>query len=537
MKAILPNFKPYIIIDLYCFFFHFGSNGNAQKHNSNWVFGANLYLQFTDQGPQMSSSNIEAMEGTASLSDEYGNLLFYTNGSNVWNKLGRLMQNSTDLKGNQISSNTQGVLITPSGKNDNQYYLFVLDAMENEGENKLYYSIIDMNLDGGLGAIIPSQKNIELIQNVSEKMTATKGTDCNIWVLVHAKNSPTFYAYKIDENGLHLNPITSISGFATGQNCYMQGEMKVSPDNRYIATCANRPRVLELHKFDATTGIVSDAIARNNHYESLVYGIEFSPNSQVLYTGDINSSGLIQFDLSAYPNRDSIANSIIKIHDMPTKGMRKSPDGSSIHLINNLKISRINEPDQLGLACSYQEDIGINTEMRNSGFGNPFVALEMVADARTETVNLCNQSKTILNSLPGYQYEWSNDATTASIMVTEFGKYWVKRKKEHCFAVDTFDVINSNCKDCLMIPNAFSPNADGKNDVFTVKSICPITNYSLRIFNRWGQMVFSTDRIEQSWNGAVNNALGEQGTYFYDIYAITGSGQTIRKSGDITLIK
>jgi hypothetical protein len=349
MKTLSPKHKPYFAFVLCYSLILFSNIATAHKHNSNWAFGANFYLQFTDQGPQMSTSNIEAMEGAATLSDEQGNLIFYTNGNTVWNKLGEIMQNGTDLRGNQISSSTQGVL----GKNDNQYYLFVLDASENEGENNLYYSIIDMNLDNGLGAIIPSQKNIVLNRDVSEKMTATKGTACNLWVIVHAKNSPTFYTYKIDANGLHNDPVTSTSGFAIGQNCYMQGEMKVSPDNRFIATCANKPRVLELHKFDETTGIVSDAIALNDETETLVYGIEFSPNSKVLYTGDINTSGLIQFDLSGYPNRNTIVNSIFKIHDMPTKGMRTSPDGTSIYLINNHKISRINHPDRLGPACSY----------------------------------------------------------------------------------------------------------------------------------------------------------------------------------------
>jgi gliding motility-associated-like protein len=70
------------------------------------------------------------------------------------------------------------------------------------------------------------------------------------------------------------------------------------------------------------------------------------------------------------------------------------------------------------------------------------------------------------------------------------------------------------------VPNAFTPNGDGLNDLFKVVPDCEIETFELRIFNRWGVEVFSTDSPEEGWNGASPDAdFFSSGTIY--VYIIT----------------
>ena len=75
------------------------------------------------------------------------------------------------------------------------------------------------------------------------------------------------------------------------------------------------------------------------------------------------------------------------------------------------------------------------------------------------------------------------------------------------------------------IYNGFSPNGDGKNDYFVIDGIEHFENNSLMIFNRWGNMVFSTDKYQNNWGGLWNGYQVPDGTYFYVLD--TGDGEKI----------
>ncbi len=99
-------------------------------------------------------------------------------------------------------------------------------------------------------------------------------------------------------------------------------------------------------------------------------------------------------------------------------------------------------------------------------------------------------------------------------------------------------VVKVYCNDnVLFVPNAFTPNNDGKNDYFHLdgKGIAKL-NY-LRIFNRWGQLVFETTDFNAVWDGKVNGKKSEPEVFDYLLEAICSTGETIRKQGNITLIR
>jgi gliding motility-associated-like protein len=88
----------------------------------------------------------------------------------------------------------------------------------------------------------------------------------------------------------------------------------------------------------------------------------------------------------------------------------------------------------------------------------------------------------------------------------------------------------------LEAPSAFTPNGDLKNDIFIFESK-NIRNFDLKIFNRWGKIVFSTNDISRGWDGNVNGHLQNIDTYKYLVKAETIHGYKFEKSGEFLLLK
>ena len=87
-------------------------------------------------------------------------------------------------------------------------------------------------------------------------------------------------------------------------------------------------------------------------------------------------------------------------------------------------------------------------------------------------------------------------------------------------------------------PNAFTPNGDGTNDMFGFAGN-PLTvfdDFSLSVFNRWGQRVFWTNNASDAWNGMFNNLPAAQGVYVYTAQ-ITDHGKTTNLKGNVTLLR
>ena len=95
------------------------------------------------------------------------------------------------------------------------------------------------------------------------------------------------------------------------------------------------------------------------------------------------------------------------------------------------------------------------------------------------------------------------------------------------------------CEDCIRMPNAFSPNNDGMNDLLRPYFYCDIQQYELRVFNRFGELVFETAQPDAGWDGTYKGKPCELGVYFYHVKGKYGPGEheIISYTGDITLIR
>ena len=110
-------------------------------------------------------------------------------------------------------------------------------------------------------------------------------------------------------------------------------------------------------------------------------------------------------------------------------------------------------------------------------------------------------------------YLWQDGSTNSSYILSKPGVYWFTVNYNNCFNSDT--VIYTLCEPPLniWIPNAFTPNGDGKNDVFNIESVNKIKDFHLYIYNRWGQVIFETNDISHGWDGKYKENEMQSGVY------------------------
>ena len=137
-------------------------------------------------------------------------------------------------------------------------------------------------------------------------------------------------------------------------------------------------------------------------------------------------------------------------------------------------------------------------------------------------------------------YTWNTGNNTCCIEINQPGEY-ILTVKNVCndSATDGIKISYSGCENCILAPNAFSPNSDGLNDNFEVLVNCLMQTYRLNIFNRWGQLVYSSAKVGEAWDGTYSGVPAEAGVYFYYLEAtpvIRNIGK-ITKKGDISLIR
>ncbi len=106
-----------------------------------------------------------------------------------------------------------------------------------------------------------------------------------------------------------------------------------------------------------------------------------------------------------------------------------------------------------------------------------------------------------------------------------------------CSAKDNIKVVVYKTTPDIFMPTAFTPNADGKNDVIRPILVGISTLNYFRVFNRWGQMVFSTTQNAKGWDGTIGGKIQDPGAYVYVVQAKDYTGKTIFKKGSFVLIK
>jgi len=159
-----------------------------------------------------------------------------------------------------------------------------------------------------------------------------------------------------------------------------------------------------------------------------------------------------------------------------------------------------------------------------------------------ENTILCKDQKLVLDaSIDNGIYLWQDNSIGSQFTVSQKGLYWVSVTVNDCSSRDSIfvDYYPESCNCDMFIPNAFSPNNDGRNDEF--KFVVAENNIDLKefiIYNRWGQIAFKSQNINDSWNGKINGEPADIATYFYQIrYQCKFTKKDYYFKGDILLIR
>ena len=137
------------------------------------------------------------------------------------------------------------------------------------------------------------------------------------------------------------------------------------------------------------------------------------------------------------------------------------------------------------------------------------------------------------------QFQWSNsaiDPNNPSISFNTPGMYQISLLASNGTCVDTATYMFEIERPDILFPTGFTPNNDGKNDYFWVMG-GPFSEYELRVFNEWGNLVFMSNAQQNKWDGTKNGTPQPTGTYVYTFIGKTSDGKEIKNQGEINLIR
>lgn len=434
----------------------------TQNEASNWYFGENAGISFnifSGGVTPLNDGQINTREGCASISDSNGDLLFYTDGTTVYNRLHTVMQNGNGLLGDE--SSTQSAIVVPKPNDSNIYYIFTVGS--NQTNTGLNYSVVDVSANANAGEV--RSKNTNLIPNCAEKIAAVV-KDCqtkSIWVITLASSSgignsnfDTFFAYEINDLGVNTTPVKSTFSISIQDP---RGYLKLSPDGSKLA-CANVQSGLYLFDFDSDTGrVTNNQSLFINDQANKSYGLEFSSNSKILYVVSSNDffnredqsqnndpsnhdALLLQFDLDA----PDISNSMFVLdrRKLFRGALQLGPNGkiyrslSRTYDIGFNGLGVINNPNTLGRDANYEHNAISLPDNSTQGLP-PFIAsffnqqIDIIKNGQESSyLPLCAGDNYTLEAdqILGATYTWTRDGNLLAendfdLIVTETGTYKV----------------------------------------------------------------------------------------------------------------
>ena len=129
--------------------------------------------------------------------------------------------------------------------------------------------------------------------------------------------------------------------------------------------------------------------------------------------------------------------------------------------------------------------------------------------------SVCRYKPVILKTVTANydSYLWSTGEITPSIQVNQIGMYHITVSKNSCEAVDTIQVLPGDCD--VYIPSAFTPNNDNLNETFGVIDNTTLQYFSLQIYSKWGQLIFSSNDVTKKWDGTFKGKKMPNGSYVW----------------------
>ena len=314
---------------------------------------------------------------------------------------------------------------------------------------------MDISKDGGLGDVV--LKNIQLYTPTTEKLSAVhhaNGED--IWVITHQWESDAFYVYHISKNGLNEDPVISRTGSIHefgSSNRNTIGEMKSSQSGKLLSLNIADHRKTEIFYFDAITG-----------YLSMKDGF-ITP---AIYDGDVDGN---IYGVAFSPNEKYLYLS---------ENFPSTFPGQKIYQYS-LRSKRLSEIDTVHIGGSIQ--LGPDQKV-------------YVADKDRQELMVIERPNLPLNS-PLF-------STSRISLAPGYSRFSLPNFIQSYFYVP--DPV-------VRLPNAFTPNNDGRNELFEPLRFSHVETFEMSILDRTGTEIFSTSKADVWWKGNER----EPGVYYWNL--------------------
>lgn len=408
--------------------------GVSRQIGSQWYFGETAGLDFTTGAPvPITDANLmSSPEGCASISDINGSLLFYTNGSTVWNKDHEVMENGYNIGGDSTAA--QSALIMPVAGDNTIFYIFTTQEVYGTFTYDLKLSMVDMKHDTARGRVV--KKDITLVHNSSERITGS-GFTGTPYVLSHEYGNRDFRVNQITPDGLQRTIHTSIGEPHRVENALSAtGYTKFAPSTTLMAMLIpGDSNQVELLNFDLTTGVLSNPrlINLDEPAPAQAYGLEFSEDERRLYiTMTDPTPKLIQLDLDSLFTPDDIAeieaSKFEYVASLPGFGaLQLGPDGVIYMAVENqLTVGTISSPGGDNETAGF-DPTGQDLAGRTSRRGLPNFTQSGGSSLQTPSISVTIGCVGITTSFAGtgrdssieeYNWDFGDGTTTAGQNVT-----------------------------------------------------------------------------------------------------------------------
>jgi len=346
----------------------------AQNRNSVWCFGDSAMINFSDTANIIVGyCGLDSRGSCISMSDQSGKLLYYAGtmpyfGTNsfyatyVFDSTHSIMLNGDTLFGHAWYHE---LISFPSPSNDSTYYIFSIGVTSVFG---LYYSIIDMRLNNGLGAVTVKNIQLQSFEQV-DCLNAVKHGNGRDWWLIFRKSdfsvggsNNDWYSYLITPDSI--------------QNVSVQS---IGSQNRTNLGRTNLLGLIEVYDFDRCSGLLSNPVTIEQEPGvppfPYTWSSAFSPDASKLYVSTADqTTRLFQYNLNA-PNITLSKDTLWTISNPQYAGggLKLAPDNKiylasiyyngvqfpypyqdTVYNMYNMNLSVINQPDSLGTVCNFQ---------------------------------------------------------------------------------------------------------------------------------------------------------------------------------------
>lgn len=152
---------------------------------------------------------------------------------------------------------------------------------------------------------------------------------------------------------------------------------------------------------------------------------------------------------------------------------------------------------------------------------------------------ICTYGTLVLKPLDTFsEYTWSDGSKASILTINRSGIYRLEVKDAAgCTGTDEIVVRPKECLEGLYVPNAFTPNNDGQNDLFRAMLMGPVKAFQLTVYNRWGEVVFQTSDPQKGWDGRFKGKAQDANVFVWVCrYQLEGREATMEK-GTVMIIR